>query len=236
MCCICCARVASANTYDSKHPTLCATGECLDGIMLEGLDARIAALPAERRAKGVVVVLHQMGSHGPAYYKRSPPELKKFQPECKSNNLQDCPREHLVNAYDNTIAYTDHFLGQTIDWLKRQQSAWAPAMMYVSDHGESLGENNIYLHGLPYSIAPDVQKHVPWITWLSPAMQSRTGTATPCLQKELAQQRITHDNYFHSVLGLMDVQTGAYQPELDIFSACRKTVAAKQAAPAPAKS
>ena len=109
-------------------------------------------------------------------------------------------------------------------------------MIYVADHGESLGENNIYLHGLPYSIAPDVQKHVPWITWLSPAMQSRTGTATPCLQKELAQQRITHDNYFHSVLGLMDVKTDAYQPELDIFSACRKTVAAKQAAPAPAKS
>ena len=108
-------------------------------------------------------------------------------------------------------------------------------MIYVADHGESLGENNIYLHGLPYSIAPDVQKHVPWITWLSAAMQSRMGTATPCLQKELAQQRITHDNYFHSVLGLMDVKTGAYQPELDVFSACRKTVAAKQAAPAPAK-
>ena len=95
-------------------------------------------------------------------------------------------------------------------------------MIYVADHGESLGENNIYLHGLPYSIAPDVQKHVPWITWLSPAMQSRTGTATPCLQKELAEQRITHDNYFHSVLGLMDVQTGAYKPELDMFAGCKK--------------
>ena len=218
-----CARVASANTYDSKHPTLCATGECLDGIMLEGLDARIAALPAERRAKGVVVVLHQMGSHGPAYYKRSPPELKKFQPECKSNNLQDCPREHLVNAYDNTIAYTDHFLGQTIDWLKRQQSAWAPAMMYVSDHGESLGENNLYLHGLPYSIAPDVQKRVPWVSWFSTGFTERLALDLSCLDGR-RDAEISHDNYFHSVLGLMDVQTSVYQKPLDVYAPCRRPV------------
>ena len=93
--------------------------------------------------------------------------------------------------------------------------------MYVADHGESLGEGGIYLHGMPYSIAPDVQKHVPWITWLSPAMQQRSGIATACLQKDLRSRRITHDNYFHSVLGLMDVQTGAYQPAQDMYAACR---------------
>ena len=232
-----CDRIPNANTSAQKDPELCPTGsDCLDNIMLKGLDQRLADLPAEPRQRGTVVVLHQMGSHGPAYSKRSAPERKKFLPECTSNALQECDRQQVVNAYDNSIVETDHFLDSVLNWLGKQSNQAQPAMIYVADHGESLGENNIYLHGLPYSIAPDVQKHVPWITWLSPAMQSRMGTATPCLQKELAQQRITHDNYFHSVLGLMDVQTGAYQPELDIFSACRKTVAAKQAAPAPAKS
>lgn len=102
-------------------------------------------------------------------------------------------------------------------------------MVYVADHGESLGESNLYLHGLPYSIAPDVQKHVPWITWLSPAMQSRTQVVTGCLQQNLAERRITHDNYFHSVLGLMDVKTGAYSADLDMFSACRQTAAVARA-------
>ena len=105
--------------------------------------------------------------------------------------------------------------------------------MYVADHGESLGENNIYLHGLPYSIAPDVQKHVPWITWLSPAMQSRVGASTGCLQRDLRERRITHDSYFHSVLGLMDVQTGAYRPELDVFTPCRDAGAAQAKADSP---
>lgn len=232
-----CDRIPNANTSAQKDPELCPTGsDCLDNIMLKGLDQRLADLPAEQRQRGTVVVLHQMGSHGPAYSKRSAPERKKFLPECTSNALQECDRQQVVNAYDNSIVETDHFLDSVLNWLGKQSNQAQPAMIYVADHGESLGENNIYLHGLPYSIAPDVQKHVPWITWLSPAMQSRMGTTTPCLQKELAQQRITHDNYFHSVLGLMDVKTGAYQPELDIFSACRKTVAAKQAAPAPAKS
>ena len=103
-------------------------------------------------------------------------------------------------------------------------------MIYVADHGESLGENNLYLHGLPYSIAPDVQKHVPWITWLSPAMQARTQVATGCLQHELAERRITHDNYFHSVLGLMDVKTGAYSAGLDMFAGCRQAAGAARAA------
>lgn len=105
-------------------------------------------------------------------------------------------------------------------------------MIYVADHGESLGENNIYLHGLPYAIAPDVQKHVPWITWLSPSMQSRTSLAAGCLQQDLAQRHITHDNYFHSVLGLMDVKTGAYNPELDMFTTCRQKAEAMAAATA----
>ena len=95
-------------------------------------------------------------------------------------------------------------------------------MIYVADHGESLGENNLYLHGLPYTIAPDVQKQVPWITWLSPALQTRSGVSTACLQKDLRDRRITHDAYFHSVLGLLDVHSSTYQPALDIYATCRQ--------------
>jgi lipid A ethanolaminephosphotransferase len=206
-----CARVPNVETGNLKHPTLCADGECWDPIMLDGLDARIAALPAAQRDKGVLLVMHQMGSHGPAYYKRVPQAFKRFLPECSTNNLQDCSREQLVNAYDNTIAYTDHFLAQ---------ASHDTAMVYVSDHGESLGENNLYLHGLPYAIAPDVQKHVPWITWLSPGFAQRQRLDAACLQGR-ADAAMSHDHYFHSVLGLLDVQTSVYQPALDAYAACR---------------
>lgn len=220
-----CDRVPSVETSNLKHPQLCTGGECLDGIMLEGLEARIAALPAERRARGVVLVMHQMGSHGPAYFKRSPPAFKRFLPECTSNDLQRCSREELVNAYDNSIAYTDHFLASTIRWL-RQQSAWDPAMVYVSDHGESLGENNLYLHGLPWAIAPDVQKHVPWVTWLSDGFTQRSGITLQCLQ-DARDQKISHDHYFHSVLGLLGIQTAVYQPALDAYARCARPPAAR---------
>jgi lipid A ethanolaminephosphotransferase len=167
----------------------------------------------------VVLVLHQMGSHGPAYHLRSPAAFKRFVPECADNDLQTCSRAALVNAYDNSIAYTDHFLSSTIDWLKQHQAAYDPAMVYVADHGESLGENNLYLHGMPYMIAPDVQKHVPWITWTSPGFAQRTAVGTTCL-RDSADRPVSHDNYFHSVLGLLGIQTGVYQRALDVYAPC----------------
>jgi lipid A ethanolaminephosphotransferase len=215
-----CDRTPHVTTADLKVPGLCENGECFDEIMLRDLDQRIAALPAERRARGVVVVMHQMGSHGPAYYKRSPKAFKKFLPECTSNALQECGQAQVVNAYDNTILYTDHFLGQTLQWLKATGKTSAPALIYLSDHGESLGENNLYLHGLPYRMAPDVQKHVPWITWLSPEFEQFSGITTACL-KQQADAPVSHDNYFHSVLGVLGVQTSVYQKALDIYAGCR---------------
>lgn len=213
-----CDRVASVSTTALATPVLCDGGECFDEIMLQGIDERIAALPADRRAKGVVVVMHQMGSHGPAYFKRSPAAFKAFQPECTNNNLQSCSQASLINAYDNSIVYTDHFLASSLSWLKtRQQNA--TAMVYVSDHGESLGENNLYLHGMPYSVAPDVQKKVPWITWLSDGFTKRSGITTNCLNQRL-DTPISHDNYFHSVLGIMNIQTSVYKPSLDMYAAC----------------
>lgn len=222
-----CDRVAQASTSQEKDPELCPAGECPDTIMLKNLEAQIAALPAEQRARGVVVVLHQMGSHGPAYFKRSSKAQKAFGPECTSNALQECGQEQVVNAYDNSIVATDAFLHTTIEWLQARSAQAATGMIYVSDHGESLGEGNIYLHGLPYRIAPDVQKQVPWITWLSPAMQARQHMSTGCLQKELADKPISHDAYFHSVLGLMDVQSTVYQSSQDIYAPCRSVPTAK---------
>jgi lipid A ethanolaminephosphotransferase len=188
------------------------------------LDARIAALPAERRAKGIVVVLHQMGSHGPAYYKRSLEHLKAFKPECTSSSLASCSKAEVVNAYDNSIRATDYFLASTVKWLQAKQDKlskpFSTAMLYVADHGESLGENNVYLHGLPYAVAPDVQKRVPWITWLSRDFVSHNKINAHCLV-DRANAKLSHDNYFHSVLGLTGVQTTLYKRELDIYAVCR---------------
>jgi lipid A ethanolaminephosphotransferase len=199
---------------------LCRDDECFDEVMLQGLQQRIDQLPAERRARGVVVFMHQMGSHGPAYYLRSPQAYKRFMPECTTNALQQCTQQEVVNAYDNTIAYTDHFLALAIDWLKSQEGQWAPALTYVSDHGESLGENNLYLHGLPYSLAPDTQKHVSWVTWMSSAFEKETGITAACLKAE-QDTKLSHDNYFHSMLGMLQVQTKMRDQALDITARCR---------------
>ena len=228
----------STKTADNAHSlsaaqqkALCTDGECVDMALLEQLDDRINALPTAQRQQGVVLVLHQMGSHGPAYFKRSQQQDKRFMPECTSVSLQSCDQASLVNAYDNSIVATDRMLGQLLQWLDQKSQRQPTAMMYVADHGESLGENNIYLHGLPYSVAPDVQKHVPWITWLSPLMQQRMGVSTACLQQAVGSAKISHDNYFHSVLGLADVQTSQHNAKLDIFASCANSLPKASAVP-----
>ena len=230
-----CARVPNASALDLKIPGLCDSGECLDPAMLDGLDARIAALDPVRRARGVVLVMHQMGSHGPAYSHRSSADRKPFTPECTSNTLSDCPPEQLVNAYDNSIAYTDHFLDLSLQWLKarEQDGAFQTGLIYVSDHGESLGESGLYLHGLPYAMAPQQQTHVPMVVWLSPALQQRSGVGEKCLRAQ-ADQPISHDHLFHSVLGLMDVQTKAHDMKLDMLAPCATAYAQLDAVTLPA--
>ena len=207
---------------ENSHPGAanCDEGECLDEALLHGLDERITALPAERREKGIVVVMHQMGSHGPAYWKRSPPEHKRFQPECQTIALQDCDRQALVNAYDNSIAYTDQVLANTIAWLRSQEGQHNAAMLYLSDHGESLGENNLYLHGLPYAFAPQEQKHVPMVMWLSSGTEQ---SLKPGCLKQRLDSAFSHDNLSHTVLGMMGVQTEVYRSSLDITAPCRAT-------------
>ena len=199
---------------------LCDGTECFDGALLHGLDERLGALDPERVARGVVLVMHQMGSHGPAYYKRSPADRKPFQPECKSNALQHCERQALVNAYDNSIAYADWLLARSIDWLKTKSDRFDTAMLYASDHGESLGENNLYLHGLPYSMAPKEQTHIPMILWMPEASSQALKLRSGCLKSRL-DQPFSHDQLFHTVLGYSGVQSQVYRSDWDILAGCR---------------
>lgn len=216
-----CARVPSVNTSNLKRPHVCEQGECRDTVMLTRIEDELAKLPVERRLRGTVVVMHQVGSHGPAYFKRTPQAFKTFMPECTDASFSNCDRRQLINAYDNTVVFTDYFLSRVIGWLKSKEASNAPALLYVSDHGESLGEKNLYLHGLPYSLAPPEQLRVPMITWLSPSFEQLSRISTRCLQNE-RDKPLSHDHLFHSVLGLMAVQTRVYQRGLDIFASCEE--------------
>ncbi|HWI83431.1 phosphoethanolamine--lipid A transferase [Ramlibacter sp.] len=205
----------------------CPDGQCLDEVLVQGLDG------VARDAKGnVFVVLHQLGSHGPAYFKRYPPQFRRFTPACESEDLRTCSRDEIVNAYDNSLLYTDHVLGQLIDFLDRAQATHDTAMLYVSDHGESLGESGLYLHGVPYAIAPDVQKRVPLVMWLSPAFRRSFGVDQDCLRRRADLPR-SHDNLFHSLLGVLDVRTRAYDGGLDLFAGCRANPQPQAAAAGP---
>lgn len=211
---------ASEGRGEQVRAGLCDGGECRDEAMLHGLDARLAAMPAAQRERGVLLVLHQMGSHGPAYYKRSTGAAKRFMPECRTEVLADCAHGELVNAYDNSIAATDIFLGKTIDWLREKGARYDTGMLYLSDHGESLGEYGLFLHGMPYGMAPDVQKHVPMVAWLDDALLRRERLSAACLRAG-ADARLTHDNLYHTMLGLLDVRSPSYRRPLDAFDGCR---------------
>ncbi|MBP9905088.1 MAG: phosphoethanolamine--lipid A transferase [Rhodoferax sp.] len=214
-----CDRVPERQTSDLKLPDVCGQDGCFDEVMLRELATQLDTLDPQRRARGTVVVLHQMGSHGPAYFKRSPAAFKRFQPECTSNALQDCQPEQLVNTYDNSIVYTDHFLAEAVHWLKTQASVRPTALLYMSDHGESLGEKGLYLHGMPYSMAPKEQTHVPMVLWLSPAMQRERGWHMDCVRQQ-AQKPWSHDNLFHTVVRMAGVATQVVEPQLDVLAAC----------------
>jgi lipid A ethanolaminephosphotransferase len=207
--------------------SLCAEGQCLDEILLRGMDQVL-----RDRQGNLLVVMHQLGSHGPAYFKRYPALFKRFTPACESEDLRVCSAAEIVNAYDNSLLYTDFFLGKLIDFLDRAQATHDTAMLYVSDHGESLGEGGLYLHGMPWAIAPSVQTHVPFVMWLSPAFRRDTGVDEECLRAE-AKHPVSHDNLFHSLLGIFDVGTRAYERGLDLFAACRGAPRASAAGTKP---
>ncbi|QCI14005.1 phosphoethanolamine--lipid A transferase [Pseudomonas putida] len=215
-----CDRVQFIDVSNLKDPALCSEGECHDEILLQGLGELIDNLD-----KDTVLVLHQMGSHGPEYFKRYPAGAEPFTPVCRSNALDQCSQQDIVNAYDNTLAYTDTLLAKLIDTLRSHQDKVDTAMIYLSDHGESLGEYNLYLHGTPYMMAPEQQKHVPLLTWFSDSYQQDFGLDTGCLAR-LSDAPLSQDNLFHSMLGLLQVRTEVYQRSLDMFASCRPWLAA----------
>jgi lipid A ethanolaminephosphotransferase len=215
-----CARVAYTDYSDRPDIELCPQSYCYDEIMLTDLAQRLRTLRQD-----TVIVFHQIGSHGPAYFERYPPQFETFQPACRSNQLQRCTSEEIRNAYDNTIVYTDYVLSRQIDLLRTAADHVEGILLYVSDHGESLGEQGIYLHGMPYAFAPRSQKEVPMLLW-TPAADIRTAAQrTGCLRSQ-AEGALSHDNVYHTVLGLMQVRDRRYDPALDLLSLCTQPRAA----------
>jgi lipid A ethanolaminephosphotransferase len=214
-----CDGLSNDSVQQLNVPGLCDDGRCLDEGLLYGLDERLA------KARGTqLLVMHQLGNHGPSYFRRYPAAFARFQPAGQDDDLQHCSVEQIVNAYDNALLYTDHVLASLVAKLQAQQGQLDPLMLYVSDHGESLGENNLFLHGLPYAIAPDLQKKVPMVMWMSPGFAAARGIDTACLQRR-ALQPAAHDHLFHTLLGLLDVRTALYEPAWDLSHGCRKPAA-----------
>ncbi|MFN4361578.1 MAG: phosphoethanolamine transferase [Hylemonella sp.] len=208
-------------------PGLCAEGRCLDEGLLTGLDARLA------QATGTQVwVLHMLGNHGPSYFRRYPPAYARFQPACEQDDLRLCSREEIVNAYDNALLYTDHVLARLVGTLQTHADRVDSFMLYVSDHGESLGEKGLYLHGMPYAIAPDEQTRVPMTFWWSEGWRAHSGLDPACLRQRVAAP-VQHDHLFHTVLGLLNVQSRVYEPAWDLGAGCRGTQTASAAAQIP---
>jgi len=188
-----------------------------DEILLDRLEERLVSMQ-----RGGVVVLHMIGSHGPAYFKRVPPAFAHFRPTCETSQLSKCTAEQIVNSYDNTILYTDHVLAELIKVLTTVEARGVDtAMIYVSDHGESLGERGLYLHGMPRALAPKEQTHIPMILWASHSFQARLGMDMECLQEVAETKPASHDNLFHTVLGIFAIRTRLYDPRLDILHRCR---------------
>jgi lipid A ethanolaminephosphotransferase len=190
----------------------CDDIECRDVGMIEVLPEYVP----QAADKDVLLVLHQMGNHGPAYYRRYPDNFEIFTPACKTNLLEECSTEEIINAYDNALVYTDYFLAQLIQWLKENSQNYEVALVYASDHGESLGENNLYLHGLPYMFAPIEQKEVPVLVWLADSWPNRDAVFKNLKAKESAE--LSHDNISHTLLGMFDVETSIYDESKDLFA------------------
>jgi lipid A ethanolaminephosphotransferase len=224
------------DTVAAVAPHLCADGHCLDEGLLHDLPALLRG-PGPHAAPVRLVVLHQIGNHGPAYHRRVPAPFRHFQPSCSSDDLRQCSTESIVNAYDNALRYTDHVLATLIRRL--QAEAVDAAVLYVSDHGESLGEHGLFLHGMPVTIAPDVQRRVPMVMWVSPGfaaarrldggcLAARAVPAAPAAPTTPATPatpavQISHDHLFHTVLGLLDVHTTAREASLDLTHGCTRT-------------
>ncbi len=202
-------RIEYQDFRSSKTNPICDP-ECRDVGMLSGLDKFIA----EHSVGDILIVLHQMGSHGPAYYRRYPKEFAVFGRGCEPHQLAQCSIEEITSSYDSTILYTDYFLNETIEFLKQYDQTFETSMLYVGDHGESLGENGLYLHSIPYAIAPRSQTNVPVILWMG------SKHADYDVQRALnaKDNNFSHQNVFHTLLGLFEIESEVYEARLDLVN------------------
>ncbi len=203
------ARVPYEDFRDATKNKICVDGECRDLGMLDGLQDYI-----DRQKGDILIVLHQMGNHGPAYYKRYPKEFERFTPVCATSDLGSCTSEQIQNTYDNAILYTDYFLSEVIGLLKANDGKFETAMFYLSDHGESLGEYGVYLHGAPYALAPEAQRHVPAVMWLGEGIKHDIKVAS---LEERSRRKWSQDNVFATLLGFFELDTSAYISNQDIL-------------------
>lgn len=211
-----CTRIPTIELTEVEPKEDCPRGLCHDIKLLNDLDKYI-----NQQQDDTVIVLHTNGSHGPLYYERYAKAQEHFTPACQSSQVDNCPKDQLINAYDNTIVNVDYVLDATIKLLKKHEGDFATAMFYMSDHGESLGENNTYLHGAPYRFAPDQQTHIPMIFWLSDTFLQQQHINAACLLDKAKHKEVSHDNLFHTSLGAMNVSTKEYKAKLDLFASCK---------------
>lgn len=209
-----CDRIHHTDMTQWNLDKFCHDGICLDDALLYRLDAVLDGIRQDS-----IIVLHLMGSHGPAYYQRYPEKFRQFTPTCDTNQIQTCSQAALINTYDNSILYTDDVLNRTI-YLLKQRPGLNTALVYFSDHGESLGENGIYLHGTPWILAPEQQTHIPFMFWLSEGYTRDHHIDSACLAKEALQTEISQDNVFSTLLGMLNIQTRVRVPEQDILAHC----------------
>lgn len=187
--------VMGYNELSQKYPNL---NDGFESAMVAGLAEEIKAAPSPK----VLVVLHTSTSHGPTYFKKYPPEFEKFTPACKSVEPKGCSQDELINAYDNTILYTDFLLHKITEQLA-SLTDFESAMIYASDHGESLGENGAYMHGIPMAFAPKEQYEIPFLVW------GLRGV------KDLDE--VSHFHIFHSVLAFLGIESSVFEENLNIF-------------------
>lgn len=198
-------------TKPTPDPLYCHAGTCMDGVFNRSVDETFNALKTQNHT---VLFLHMMGSHGPAYYKRSTESEKVFGKECTDPTFKSCSKESIRAAYDSSIRYTDRVVAELIRKLQNRTDI-NTALIYLSDHGESLGENGLYLHGAPYYIAPDEQKIVPMVMWFSEPFKKNYTIDTRVIE-ENSHKPVTHDYLYHTILGLLNVHSSTYDSQWDL--------------------
>ena len=174
-----------------------------EGILFAGLRQRIESSPKNK----VLIILHTSTSHGPQYANKYPKAFEVYKPVAKNVEEGEKHVDMLVNAYDNTIRYTDFLLDSLINTLC-SMTDWKSAMIFISDHGESLGENKMFMHGLPMKLAPKEQYEIPFLVWTSENFRAYKSNLPAVLEQHYI---------FHSVLNLLSIQSPAYNEDYDIF-------------------